>query len=70
MRPSQISSNPTIRIKNETTDNHEITYHDVSAEEVLVPVLMMCILSLLLSQVKIYFPFSLQLIYDFDRIYF
>ncbi|XP_046654831.1 protein PHTF2-like isoform X1 [Daphnia pulicaria] len=48
-RPQGISD-PSIRINNETTDNPEIIYHDVSAEEVLVPVLMMCILSLLLSQ--------------------
>lgn len=39
---------------NNETEAHEIISHDVSAEEVLVPVLMMCILSLLLSQVQWY----------------
>ena len=46
-------SGANVRLNNETTDSHEILSHDVSAEEVLVPVLMMCILSLLLSQVTI-----------------
>lgn len=55
-RSSQgVSGDPTgatIRSTNETNDNHEVVSHDVSAEEVMVPVLMMCILSLLLSQVQ------------------
>lgn len=49
-RPSQLTSDSNLQL-NETSDNQEVMYHDVSAEEVLVPVLMMCILSLLLSQV-------------------
>lgn len=58
-RPSQGISDTagsSVRSTTETNDsNQEIVSHDVSAEEVMVPVFMMCILSLLLSQVFLYF---------------
>lgn len=49
-KPLQGASESNLRLNNETTDNQDVVFHEVSAEEVLVPVLMMCILSLLLSQ--------------------
>lgn len=55
-RPTQGTGDVTgaATIVNASTESQqEIMAHDVSAEEVLVPGLMMCILSLLLSQVCI-----------------
>lgn len=62
-RPAGTANDPSGRHQNETADSHDTSVsHDVSAEEVMVPVLMMGILSLLLSQVfSNYFIFPLKI---------
>ena len=51
-RPAQLSGDLVAGgAINASTESQDVSVNDVSAEEVLVPGLMMCILSLLLSQV-------------------